>query len=205
MTTLTAKSRTDLRRSVLQELRQEKKVPAVVYGKKTKNTPLYVEENELIQLLRKEGQNAIIQLKWNKGNAQVMVADIQYEPIKRGIVHIDFKEVDMNQMMLAEIPIEWVNEDKADRQGVLQKQQRSIEVRCLPADIPDKISVDLAGLSIGDSITIKDLGLEGIEIEAGEETVLVTLLAPALEEETEAASEEEAAEPARVGEVSEEN
>jgi large subunit ribosomal protein L25 len=197
--TLIGTPRNDLKKSAKRQLRASGKIPAVVYGKTVQNTPLHVEERDFIQMVREHGSNAVLKLMWGEGNSTVMVGEVQIDPIKNEIIHIDFNQVNMNRKIKTEIPIEWINEEESPgvkEGGVLQKQYRTIEVQCLPSYIPESFSVDLSPLGIGDSVTIGDLALEeGVEIQLPDDSVLVSILAPTLETDPEEPQIEEDVEP----------
>lgn len=199
MHTLIATPRQDLKKSAKRELRASGKIPAVVYGTSVQSTPIHVEERDFIQMVREHGSNTLVNLMWGEGNSTVMIGEVQTDPIKNQIMHIDFNQVSMNTKIKTEIPIEWVNEEGSagiKEGGVLQKQYRTVEVQCLPNNIPDSFKVDLGPLTIGDSITIGDLVLEeGIEIQLPDESVLVSILAPTLETDPEEPQIEEDTEP----------
>lgn len=185
MQTLIGTPRKDFKKSAIRQLRASGKIPAIVYGKTVQHTPIHVEEKDFIQMVRKHGSNAVVKLMWGEANSTVMVGEVQIDPIKNEIIHIDFNQVNMNRKIKAEIPIEWINEKESQgikEGGVLQKQYRTIEVQCLPGNIPDSFSVDLSPLGIGDSITIGDMAIEeGVEIQLPDDSVLVSILAPTLE------------------------
>jgi large subunit ribosomal protein L25 len=178
-------------------LRETKKIPAVVYGRSTPTTAIHVDENEFVQLVRQAGQNAIMNLTWGEDSISVIVGEIQKDKIKNEIVHIDFQEVNMSKKLHVEVPIDWVGESIGVKEGgVLQKQLRAIDVRCLPSDIPDSITVDISALAIGDSLTIGDISLSnGVEVQIPLDTVLISVLPPTLETDSEEPQIDEDREP----------
>jgi large subunit ribosomal protein L25 len=182
--TLIASPRKDFKRSVKRKLRQSGKIPAVVYGKTVTNTPIHVEEKDFYKMLKDHGSNAIVKLMWGEANSTVMIGEVQTDPLKNEILHVDFYQVNMNKKVNAEIPIEWSGESAGVKEGgVLQTQYRTIEVTCLPSDIPEQFTVDISPLAIGDSLTVGDLTIaEGLEVQMPEDAVLVSVLAPTLEE-----------------------
>jgi large subunit ribosomal protein L25 len=181
--TLLATPRKGQKKSTVRDLRNERKIPAVVYGRTISNTSIHVDENEFVQMVRELGQNAIVNLMWGEASSTVKVSEVQKDPIKNEIVHIDFQEVNMNKMLSAEVPLEWVGEAQGvTKGGLLQQQLRTIEVRCLPNQIPNRIPVDVTALEIGDSLTVGDIQIpEGIEVQLSSDTVVVSVLAPTLE------------------------
>jgi len=192
-----ATPRNSTKRSVVKSLRSERRIPAVVYGKTTENTMIHVDEIDFKQLVREVGRNAIVHLMWGDDNKKVIVNEIQKDPIKNEIVHIDFREVDMNKKLHVEVPIELVGEAQGVRDGgLLQRQHRTLEVRCLPDAIPDKIRVDIEALKIGDSLTVGDITLpQDVELQLEPDTVIVSVLAPTLETDPEEPQIDEDQEP----------
>lgn len=197
MNTLIATPRKDKKKSVVKALRTEKKIPAVVYGKTTPNTSIHVDENDFMQLMREVGKNAIVNLMWGEANSKVIVGEVQKDPIKNEIVHIDFQEVDMAKKLKVEVPIDLVGEAEGVKEGgLLQRQHRTIEVRCLPDSIPESIPVEIHSLKIGDSVMVGDLQLpQGVESQLESDTVIVSVLAPTLQTDPEEPQIDEGQEP----------
>jgi large subunit ribosomal protein L25 len=197
MQTLIATPRKDLKKSVKRQLRQSGKIPAVVYGKTVDNTPIHVEEKDFSKMLRDHGSNTLVKLMWGEGNSTVMVGEVQTDSLKNEILHVDFYQVNMNKKVTAEIPIEWAGEAEGVKEGgVLQTQYRTIEVTCLPNDIPEQFTADISSLGIGDSLTVGDLNIaEGIDVQIPDDAVLVSVLAPTLETDPEEPQIDEGKEP----------
>lgn len=198
MLKLEAKTREERRKKSANRLiRKNGKIPAVVYGKNIGNTPVQVDELQFMQLLRKEGKNVIFQLNWGSDLATVMVGEVQSDPIKNIVKHIDFFEVNMKEERYVEIPLEVIGESAGEKEGgILQKQYQTIEVKCLPTNIPDSLQADISSLEIGDSFTVENLSNNAdYEIQLDADTVLVSILPPAKEEEAEPAEVDPDAEP----------
>jgi large subunit ribosomal protein L25 len=191
--TLIATPRKDLKKSAKRQLRLSGKIPAVVYGKTVDNTPIHVEEKDFSKMLKEHGSNTLVKLMWGEGNSTVMVGEVQTDTMKNEILHVDFHQVNMNKKVTAEIPIEWIGEAAGVKEGgVLQTQYRSIEVICLPNDIPEHFTADISSLGIGDSLTVGDLNMpEDMDVQVPEDAVLVSILAPRLEEETDSEEEQD--------------
>ncbi|GAA0353452.1 50S ribosomal protein L25/general stress protein Ctc [Bacillus horti] len=200
MQTLQAEQRESLQKSYMNEQRSLGKVPAVVYGRNIDSTSIFVEEAELIKLIRDHGSNVLVQLKWGSGSSTVMIVDVQKNPLKEQVVHVDFQEINLKQKTIVEVPIEWVGEEAVMKdKAVLQKQAHVLEVETLPADIPERIQIDVSKMEIGDQLTIADVQVEGnFELVADQETVIVSVLPPTLETDPEEPQIDEEAEPALV-------
>lgn len=180
-----AKARDVLRRSELRNLRHSGMIPAVVYGKEVGSVPLAISEKELIKVL-KDDPNAVIDLDVpGKGNRSVMVNAVQRDKVKRNIIHVDFREVDLKQNVVASVRLELIGNAAGVRSGgVLQIELRELEVESLPAEIPQQLELDISALEIGDSLTVKDVSLpEGVTSVTDGDTVVVTVLPPQKNEE----------------------
>lgn len=192
--TLKAESRNDsITKSDLKKMREQGKVPAVVYGKKVASTPISVDEKQLMALL-KQNPHAIVQMDIpNKGKHPVMINGIQRDSIQRSLLHIDFHQINMNEPIRTTVGLEFTGESPAQREGgVLTAVLHEVEVRCLPQDLPTSIAVDISGLELGGSFLAKDLQLPpNVELKTDDNAVLATILVPQkAAEETEAAVEE---------------
>ncbi|QQK74273.1 50S ribosomal protein L25/general stress protein Ctc [Salicibibacter cibarius] len=193
MATLEANKREDLRRSETRKLRAEGYVPAVLYGKKTDSTPVYVPSIAFTKTLRQVGWNGIIDLTVDNGSKhQVMVHDLQKDVIKGHNTHIDFFEVDMTSEMDADVAVNLVGDAPGESEGgVLSHMLYTVSVRALPRDIPEQIDVDISELGINDSILVGDLKAgQNFEFSSEAEETIVSVLPPT-EEEPESEGDEE--------------
>ena len=205
---LTATTRKETGKEVAKKLRREGMLPGVVYGHKTDPIPLTLELKPLIALLEGgKGESKLINLsvEGNGGPSEktVMIKELQIDPLTRHYLHIDFFEVSMDEEVTLSIPITLTGDAAGvEMGGVLQQVRRELEIKCLPSQIPDSISVDVSPLNIGDSIHLKDVSLpSGIKVLEDEDLTIVTVLAPTVEKEpvAEEVEEAEAAEAAEAG------
>ena len=187
--TLNASVRTVIRHGV-KALRRSGKVPAVVYGKRIAPTHIQLDTREVTTVLRHAGRNRLITLSVGDGNAPKMVLprEIQRDPIKGTIKHIDFYEVSMTEKITAQVRIICVGEppDVKTGAGVLLQEMNALDIRCLPGDLIESVTVDVSGLAIDGVVRVRDLTVpQGIEVmdEPNEEVVRVTRFVEAKEEE----------------------
>ena len=142
-------------------LRTEGKTPAVVYGHGVKSEPLQVESRELERVFRQAGGNKIVRLRVGEGRPRnVLISEVQREPVKGSLTHVDLYAVRMDEELKAEVPLHFVGESTAVYQdeGTLLKAMESVEVACLPGDLLDAIEVDISGLDdFEKTITLRDL------------------------------------------------
>lgn len=139
-------------------------IPGIIYGHIDEPVPVQVERRALHQVLKKAGVSRLINLKikGEDGKHLVLVKDFQRDPIARTIRHVDFYEVAIKEKITAEVPIVLKGESPAVASGlgVLLHSLESLEVECLPTDLPPEIEVDLSVLKeVDDAIFVKDLKL----------------------------------------------
>lgn len=198
---LKANSRNDLKKSVTRTLRKEGQVPAILYGDKIDNQAVSVDAIDLLKTIREVGRNGLISLDVEgEKKHRVMIYEMQIDPIKNEYNHIDFFEVDMSSEIDVDVPVRLNGEAPGEKEGgIVSQLLHEISVKCLPADIPEEIEIDISGLNIGDSIQIADIRKNvSVEITNEDEESIITLQAPAAEVEPE--QEGEAAEPEVIGE-----
>jgi large subunit ribosomal protein L25 len=158
-------------------LRAEGKVPAVVYGMGTEPTSITVEWKELRRVLTTEaGLNALIDLHVGDDANLTVIKDMQRDPVRRNVTHVDFMMIDRNVAMDFDIPIV-VGGDmgKLDHEkGMADQLLYTLTVKAKPGAIPTQIDVDASELGVGDQIKVGDLQLgAGVETETDPETVIV--------------------------------
>jgi large subunit ribosomal protein L25 len=178
----------------VKSLRRENKIPAVLYGNKTKNHNLWVDYLEFQKIYNQAGESTILDLDIDsKKKANVLIHDVQRSPLTGKFSHVDFFEVRMDQKIETGVPIEFIGESEAVKSsgGVLVKSLDEIPVSCLPADLPAKIEVDIAKLkTFNDVIKISDLAIgDKIKIQLDPETVIANVAEPRSEAEIAGLSE----------------
>ncbi|UOQ83850.1 50S ribosomal protein L25/general stress protein Ctc [Gracilibacillus salinarum] len=193
--TLEAKKREDLRTSNTKAIRLAGEVPAIIYGYQVDPKTVAVNSLELLKTVRDEGKNAIISLQVDGDSVDVMLHEYQTDPLKDELVHADFYAVNMKEELDVQVPVVLNGEAIGVKEGgVLQQPLYELALRAKPKDIPEQITIEVAGLNVGDSILVSDLK-EGknYEIMEDEGTTIVSILVPDEEpaEEPEAAEESE--------------
>ncbi|SMO81112.1 50S ribosomal protein L25/general stress protein Ctc [Melghirimyces algeriensis] len=185
MTKLAVEKREKRPRSILTGLRRKGRVPAVVYGKEMGNELIHLESSEMIRVLHQEGTSAVYELQFPDGKSRkVMIKELQKDRIKDRILHIDFKEIQMNEPVDAEVTIELNGEPKGVKEGgILNEQLRTVQIRCLPGEIPDRIEGDISHLDIGDSMMVHQLNIpDRMELLSDPEETVASVLPPTREE-----------------------
>ena len=176
--------------SQIKQVRSEGYVPGVVYGQGNDAQALQFNERELMRLLRDGGGNQLIELNGlGKKSMHVLMREMQQDPARRNVLHVDFYEVQMDVVVRTEASINFEGESAAIKAGaILIHNFDYIEIECLPRDIPDGFVVDLAILETEqDVVRISDLAVpEGITIlNAGPEDVIASVTIPRILEEDE--------------------
>lgn len=203
VTILEAKSRKSKKKSEVNQLRKAGKIPAVVYGFKTENTPIAVDERDFIKTIREVGRNGVISLQIDGEKQNVLLNEYQEDTLINKITHIDFIAVDMSQEIEASVRVELVGEAEGVKSGgVLQQPLFELSVLAKPDKIPEFISLDISTLQIGDSLSVGDIKNDATyKINHDENETIASVLAPQLEE----ADDEEAKEPEATGEADKES
>jgi len=174
-------------------LRRGNFVPCVVYGEKKKTISLKIERGRLIKFMHAHhgGENMVITLKvagLDKKKADekaVIIKEIQVHPVNDEILHVDFNEISLTKRIEVKVPIAGLGEPVGVKQegGTLEQILWEVEVECLPTQIPEKITVDIANLKIGDTIHVKNLVTpEGVSIKHDAEAIVFSVVAPFKEE-----------------------
>ncbi len=180
-------------------LRAEGKVPAVLYGHGIAPQTLAVDRKALRFALNQEaGLNALIGLEVEGTRHLAMARQLQRDPLKGTVSHVDFVIVRRDEIVSVEVPVRLVGEalevERAD--GLIEQQLFDLMVHALPADIPNSVEVDISGLVIGDAVRVSDLNLpDGVTTDLDpEDPVVLAQAARRAEEEEEAEVEVEVAE-----------
>jgi len=190
-------------KGVARKLRQDGKIPAVVYGGHRESVAISVDRKAVSELIQKSqhGVRSIFLLKMSGTDQQrhAMIKDIQMDPITRRMTHIDFVRVVMDEVVRVTIPVHVVGTAIGVKEGgLLDFQVRDLHVECLPAAIPDTINVDISNLGVHQYVRIADIKLpDGVKVLDDPDRVVVGVtVARAEVTETAAVAGEEAAAPA---------
>lgn len=175
-------------------------LPANVYGSGMENKNIKIKALNFNKVFAVAGESHLIDLEISGSDPlKVLVKDVQEDPVRGNVIHVDFYQVDMNKKITAEISLDFIGESKAVKElgGTLIKSLDSVEVKCLPGDLADKIKVDLSSLNnFHDSIKAGDLKLPaGMELAGQADETIITVLEPVKEEEKEEAPVEAGEEP----------
>jgi len=177
----TGKGKEDARR-----LRHQGLIPAVVYGQRGETIPITLNPQQLSKVLREgAGERTLINLtieglQDGPITKTVILKEKQIDPLKRTWLHADLYTITMDEEIHVGIPVRIVGKSVGvvTQGGILEQVLREIEVKCLPADIPTSIEVDVSALEIGDSIHVAEITLEKAKILADPGQTIVTVVPP---------------------------
>jgi large subunit ribosomal protein L25 len=195
--------RSERGKNACRRLRRAGKVPGNVYGLSKEPFAVAVDPRRIEELLRLEsGRNTIFTLSavGGKERREVMVRELQRDPVTELLLHIDFVRFDPDKRLQVAVPVRLVGTATGVKNegGVVDFVHREVLVSCLPAQIPEHFDVDISELHIGQSVAVRDIPLvENVEILADSEMILAVVAAPRKEEEPVAveAAEEVAEQP----------
>jgi len=151
-------------------LRLAGRVPGIVYGGKKAALTIEIDHNELFHQLRNEKFHAsILTLKIDNSPEQVLLRAVNMHPWKRQVQHIDFQRVSADEKIHMKVPLHFANAEVSpavkDSGGIVSHVMNEVDIRCLPADLPEFIEVDLSQLTVGHSLHVRELQLpKGVEL-----------------------------------------
>jgi len=185
-------------------------IPAVIYGGKDKPQPLQVTARDINAMMsHASGENVLVELEiaGEKSNRTALVQEVQHSPVGGEIRHLDFHAISMDETIQAEVPLEPMGTANGVKNfgGLLEQSLRGLTIECLPRDLPDRITVDVTALNIGDSIHVRDIQLpSGVAAKVQPDLTAFSVLAPIVEEAPAVATAEAAAGPEVITEKKEE-
>ena len=153
-------------------------IPAVVYGAFKDPQAVSINPKDILRIIRgKSGHNAIFDVEIEGvERTPVIVADEQYDPVKDTLIHIDLKRIDLTRKLRVSIPVHAVGVPRGVKEqgGVLDLVTRSVEIECVPDDIPNQFDVDVTELMIGSNIRVSELPVfSGVRVLTAPEAVIV--------------------------------
>ena len=167
--TLKAEIRGVAGKGAARSIRKNKNVPAVIYGEKKEPVSIVLNGRELGMLLTQPSlRTKLFQIQTSQGTEDAMLMDVQYHPVTDAPIHVDFKRIDVKKPVNVVVPVEVINADVSrglKLGGVLNFAVRKVALRGLVDAMPEKITIDLTNITIGDTVHGTDLALPaGIEL-----------------------------------------
>lgn len=201
-TVVQATVRETLGKNENRRLRAGGRIPGVVYGRGITPMSVSVDPRDIYRILHSEtGRNTIFKLEVDGNSQDVLIRDMQLDPLRDTLVHADFQAIAMDETMEFDVPVEPVGTAKGVKTGggLLELVLRTIQVECLPGNVPQHITVDVADLDIGGTVRVSQLQVdsEKIKILNDPDLVVLSVVLPAAEkvEEVAAPTEEATVEP----------
>jgi len=196
-----AEIRANTGKGASRSIRNNKNIPAVIYGEKKAPVAIELDGHDFGMLLKTPSlRTKLFQIKTPNGTEDAMLMDIQYHPISDAVIHVDFKRIDVKKPVNVVVPVEVVNADVSKGLklgGVLNFAVRKVALRGLVDAMPEKITVDLTNLTIGDVVHGTDLVLPaGIELGLHQAELAFVTIGGKMPEEADSAKPAAAAAPA---------
>jgi large subunit ribosomal protein L25 len=178
----------------VKKMRLEGLLPAVVYGHGVPSKNLAIDYRAFEKLFSKAGESSLVDLSVEGGeSAKVLIQDVTYNPMTEKMVHVDFRQVNMKEVLEAEVILKFIGEAPSVKSmgAILVRNMDTVTVRCLPGNLVHEIEVNLSGLTkFEDRITVADLPVPaGVELLARPEQIVVIANAPMTEDELAASLE----------------
>ncbi|TDJ54331.1 MAG: 50S ribosomal protein L25 [Ignavibacteria bacterium] len=188
-------------------LRNEGRVPGVLYGSRMKPIPIDVTRLVINPLVFTAKTNLISLKLDGHDEYECIIKDVQFDPVTDKVLHFDLIGLTRGEKIQLEVPLKLLGNAVGVKEGgLLQESMHKLSIECLPKDIPQSLELEVTELNIGDSIHVSDLNFEHITILNPEDTIVVSVVLPKVEKEAEAveegeefAEEEGAAEPEIIG------
>lgn len=184
-------------------LRNEEVVPAIVYGAGiAAPTPVQVDRGEFVRVFKAAGESGVIELSIDGAAVNVLVHDIQTDPLRDEVIHADFRALDMTKPIDANVKLTFTGESNAVKNlgGTFTHALEDVLVRALPKDLPHEILVDISRLAaFEDIIRVSDLAVPpGVTILTDMTAAIASVEAPRSEEELAALDKVEEADVTKV-------
>ena len=188
---LAAQTRTSEGRNAVKKIKAQGLVPAVIYGANQQPQNLQVNAREFHTLLsHATGEHLLVELQIadgaEAGNRLALIQEVQHDPIRGSVLHIDFHAVSGDQKIHAEIPVEAFGEASGVKNfgGILEVALHSLMVECLPKDLPEIIRVDVSELNVNGAVHVRDLQLPaGVVAKADPELTILRVAPPTVASE----------------------
>lgn len=183
---LEAKIRKDVGKEAVKLLRTKGLIPAVVYRRSEKSTPLVLDKKALEKVLHTAaGENVIINLNIagdeRTRERTCIIKEIQHNPVSGDILHVDFHQISLTETIKVNVPVATKGEAIGVKQdgGILEHVLWEVQVESLPTQIPEKLEIDITNLKIGDALFVKDIiAPKGVKILNDPESRVVAVEKP---------------------------
>ncbi len=202
---LNAKVRTGTGKGAARKIRQNGGVPGILYGERKDPVLVEFDGREFLRLVKGHTiSNLIIDFMVSGESEAVktLIREVQVDPLTQEVVHVDLNRISMTERIEVEVPVNVTGMPVGVKEfgGILQHAVRSLLIKCLAANIPDQITVDVSQLMIGDSLHVSDLSIPDVEILEETTVAIASVVPPTITKEPVAGeTTETAVEPELVG------
>ena len=174
-------------RPEVKKLRDAGRVPAVIYGRQTKPENIELVAKEMDDLIHHSlSENILVDLAVDKSKRLALVQEVQHHPLSGKVLHVDFHQVEENELVTVMVPIETTGEAVGVKTGggVLEHTLFKLKVRALPKNLPEQILINVSALEVGKSLHVSDIKApEGVEILGNMKATVVAVAMPKVEVE----------------------
>lgn len=142
----------------LHQTRNSGYIPGIVYGEGMEPAPIQIKESVFRDTMRHHGVNTVYDVHLKDQNMQAVIRDLQVDHMKNTYLHVDLQRVSMDHRREAHVPIRIVGRSSAEsREGIINQRLDHIDVKGLPADIPEYIEINVSDMKVGDHFSVDDL------------------------------------------------
>ena len=191
-----SEKRQGLGSNAARRLRAQGFVPAVLYGESMESRPLVLSKKDIVQILKLEtGENTIFKVAVDTDIYDAMIKDLQVDPVTDELLHTDLIRISMDKPVRVTVPIIHRGEPVGVKVegGFIDFVTRELEVECLPRDIPENLSIDIAELHVNQSFRVENMAIPaGVRVITEPGTAIVLISMPHKEEEFPGEKPEEA-------------
>lgn len=205
---LQVQTRTEKGKQAVKHLRKQGLFPGILYGPGEQPSMLSINLKDFLNLLHTYGRNMVVDLAVGdrRKKFKAFIYEIQHDPISGDIIHVDLKHISLKEKITVTISIHLtgIPTGVKNEGGILEHLMHTVEISCLPTDIPDGITIDVSDLHNGGLIHVKELPHQKFEIVSEPESIVVHVISPRVHAVEEKPEEVGPAEPVVIGEKKEE-
>lgn len=185
------------------KVREQMRIPAIVYGHKKETIAISLDAHNLVKGLHHG--HRVVDVQIGKKREKMIIKELQYDYLGKDVIHVDLMRVSAGEMIKVMVPIELKGTAKGTHEGgIIEEQTNRLEVECKVTDIPEAIVVSVKELDVGDTLHAGDIELpDGVKLVSDPETLLISCGLVAAAKSTEELEEEVPVAPEVIGEVKE--
>lgn len=189
--------------NAVRKVRQQGRVPAIIYGHKQEPIAISLNEHDFVEGLHHG--HRLIDIQLGRKKEKMIVKELQYDYLGRNIIHVDLMRVDISETIKVTVPIELKGTAAGTHEGgIIEEHADSLELECKVTDIPETIVVSVKDINVGDALHAGDIELpENVKLASPPETLVVTCHLVAAAQTTEEVEEEMPTTPEVIGETKE--